>query len=132
MRFKTSELHRGNLGQAITIDILDEVTDSESYVMGQLEAIRRYQDRITLTVGGTDYDFRLTDTVDMARTSLSSQLARVLNIMEKEGTPTGPPLTGYSAGKMLEAALRPGSALREDLQDLVREVIQEEFEEDEA
>lgn len=77
MKTTASGLHRGNVGQIVTLDEIVADDDSESVVTGTLQAIERGPDTVTLTVGVQEYELELDETVDIVRSTVLAELFKM-------------------------------------------------------
>lgn len=117
MRIAVSGLHRANIGQIVTIDTVDDITNDESVVMGTIEAIERGPDKMVLTVGGQEFEFGFAETVDIVRSEVLNKL------MRKDEEPKA--LTEESFNSALEDSVQPGAELRSVLEEIIRETLTE-------
>ncbi|MDS2171635.1 hypothetical protein Q7C18_02895 [Nesterenkonia sp. CL21] len=82
MRINVGQLHAGNIGQTVTIDTYDDLTNEESVVTGILEGIERDSTRSILTVAGDEFPLALNDSVDIVRSMVLDHLVRTEHQVE--------------------------------------------------
>lgn len=116
MRIKASEIRKNNIGQIVIIDTLDGFGE-ESVVTGTVEGFERKSDRIIITTCGTEYEFDMSETVDIMRSAELNELIR-----QSEGPR---PITSDSVVDLLEELVEPGSDFRLAIQEIIRETLVE-------
>lgn len=76
MNIKASELHKGNLGQVIALDIVDDLTGEDHYVAGILGGFERTPNEMVLHIGSGEYEVPLRQSVSITRSIILTEVMR--------------------------------------------------------